>query len=101
MMVSVYLKRCALLGLLLGLLSCGGGISGTGRPVVASGTVTGFGSIIVNGIEFDTSDATILFDSQRGSAAYCMKMKPSCGALPCPGWAGGVGPSAIACPHAR
>lgn len=35
----------------------GGGIVGTGKQVVASGEVTGFGSIIVNGIEFSKSSA--------------------------------------------
>jgi uncharacterized protein DUF5666 len=33
----------------------GGGIIGTGKQVVASGEVTGFGSVIVNGIEFTRS----------------------------------------------
>ena len=30
---------------------------------------------------------------------YSTKMKPSCGALPCPGWAGGAAPSAIVSPR--
>ena len=33
-----------------------GGIGGTG---ISSGAVTGFGSIFVNGVEFDTSGASI------------------------------------------
>lgn len=33
----------------------GGGIVGTGKQVVASGEITGFGSVIVNGIEFSRS----------------------------------------------
>jgi hypothetical protein len=37
----------------------GGGIGGTG---ISSGTVTGFGSIFVNGVEFDTSGATRIVD---------------------------------------
>lgn len=36
----------------------GGGIGGTG--VTSSGEVTGFGSIFVNGVEFDTDDADIV-----------------------------------------
>src|SRR3569833_2369295 len=55
--------------LLAGLAACtgdgtqtaGGGIGGTG---VSQGPITGFGSIFVNGVEFDTSSATIL----RGGA---------------------------------
>jgi transposase len=35
-----------------------------------------------------------------GARSSCsMQMKPSCGALPCPGWAGGAARSAIASPH--
>jgi hypothetical protein len=35
------------------------------------------------------------------SSAGAMQMQRSCGAWPCPGWAGGAAPSVIACPHAR
>jgi hypothetical protein len=37
----------------------GGGIGGTG---ITSGTITGFGSVFVNGVEFDTSGATRTVD---------------------------------------
>lgn len=75
---SVVIKRWALLGLLLVLLSCssqeGGGTGGTGidaqsRSVVVFGVVTEFGSIVVNGIVFDTANATITRNGQRGSEA--------------------------------
>ena len=52
--------------------SCGGGGGGSGQVIVDSGgiggtgisagTITGFGSIFVNGVEFDTSNATIIVD---------------------------------------
>ena len=42
-----------------------GGITGTGA-FVALGTVTGFGSIIVNGIEYETSTATFTIDGSEG-----------------------------------
>lgn len=42
------------------------GIEGTG-VTVASGPITGFGSIFVNGIEFNTSSASILLNGQSGS----------------------------------
>jgi hypothetical protein len=42
-----------------------GGITGTGA-FVAFGTVTGFGSIIVNGIEYETSTATFTIDDDPG-----------------------------------
>jgi Domain of unknown function (DUF5666) len=38
--------------------SAGGGIGGTGY--VSSGTITGFGSIVVNGVEFDTGNALVI-----------------------------------------
>ncbi len=38
----------------------GGGIGGTG--IAASGQVTGFGSVFVNGVEFETDNATISID---------------------------------------
>ncbi|TAM09186.1 MAG: hypothetical protein EPN72_03075 [Nevskiaceae bacterium] len=60
---SVFLGACS-----------GGGISvgaGTtagidGSAVVSRGTITGFGSVIVNGVHYDTSKATIKFDDNPG-----------------------------------
>jgi Domain of unknown function (DUF5666) len=53
---------CAL-WLALGLLGCGGVDSGgTGSPTYASGPITGFGSVIVNGVHFDDSSAAITDD---------------------------------------
>ena len=61
--------KTALLGaLLVGVVSCSGGggdvassigIGGTG---VSMGTITGFGSVFVNGVEFDTTGTTIIAD---------------------------------------
>jgi hypothetical protein len=64
----------------LALAGCGGGgnsasgmagIDGTGAPVpsavVSVGTVTGFGSVIVNGVHFDTTSASFTIDGQAGS----------------------------------
>jgi hypothetical protein len=54
------------LSVALGVVSCGGGTQlaggGIGGTGITSGTVTGFGSIFVNGIEFDTAGATRLVD---------------------------------------
>ena len=54
------------------LLACGGGggtnvagIGGTG--ITSSGTITGFGSIFVNGVEFETGTAVITVDGSPGS----------------------------------
>jgi len=44
----------------LALSGCGGVDSGgTGSPVNASGPITGFGSVIVNGVHFDDTNASI------------------------------------------
>lgn len=47
------------------------GIDGTGvrtpLGVVSSGTVTGFGSVIVNGVRFDTSGSSFTIDGEPGS----------------------------------
>ena len=70
MTVSVSMQRWALLGLLLVLTSCGGGgTGGSGSPVVVSGPVTEFGSIVVTGITFNIEDATITVNGQPGSEA--------------------------------
>jgi hypothetical protein len=70
------MKRWAFLGFLLMLLSCssddGGGTGGTGivsQPVVARGTVTELGSVVVGGIRFETSAATIVINGRPGSEA--------------------------------
>ncbi len=42
------------------------GISGSGAPI-ALGTIDAFGSIFVNGVEFDTSNAEIIVDGQVSS----------------------------------
>lgn len=51
-------------------VSCGGG-GGTpaATPAVSLGTVTGFGSVIVNGTHFDDSQATVLIDELPGTSA--------------------------------
>ncbi|MDY6994017.1 MAG: DUF5666 domain-containing protein, partial [Pseudomonadota bacterium] len=60
-----------LLFLLLGLSTCGGGegsqlagggIGGTGMSI---GPISGFGSIFVNGIQYDTTEATIVVNEQH------------------------------------
>ena len=63
----------ALSAALVALSGCGGGggsdvvggIGGTGK--IASGTITGFGSIFVNGIEYNTDSASILIDDSSGA----------------------------------
>ena len=46
----------------------GGGIGGTGRLTsVASGPITGFGSVFVSGTEYETTDTSMLVDGQPGN----------------------------------
>lgn len=62
----------ATLGTATGILvACGGGsssMSGTSTPASASGTVTGFGSVIVNGTEFATGSGTQVVDGDSDDA---------------------------------
>ena len=71
-MMTNTLRMCVLsLLFLIALVSCGGsqrmaegGIGGTG---ISSGPINGFGSIIVNGIHFDVSQAEILINGVSAS----------------------------------
>jgi hypothetical protein len=56
----------------LQLISCGSsddtaGIDASGSPVASQGTIDGFGSVIVNGIRFDSSKALILVNGQAAT----------------------------------
>jgi len=44
-------------------MTAGGGIGGTG--IISSGTITAFGSIMLNGTEFDTSKAAIIVNGKE------------------------------------
>jgi hypothetical protein len=44
-------------------MMAGGGIGGTG--IISIGTITAFGSIVVNGTEFDTSNAAIIVNGEE------------------------------------
>lgn len=60
------------------LLACGGGVEsggGSGAPVVgySQGPITGFGSIVVNGIHYDESAAKVL--AEDGSARTAADLK--------------------------
>src|SRR5438105_4051939 len=66
--------QATLVGLALLLASCGGGqltagIEGSGAPVTTVGSITGFGSILVNGVEYATAGAQVGIDGQAGTEA--------------------------------
>ena len=58
------------------LAACGGGsgnnvagIDRTGSPIIAAGTVSAFGSVVVNGVHYDTSHTTFTIDGDVGTQA--------------------------------
>jgi hypothetical protein len=73
-------SRLSSIAAILGIAACGGGggddVAPPSNPpppppvtttsTVAVGTITGFGSIFVNGVEFDTSGATFTIDDNPG-----------------------------------
>jgi hypothetical protein len=71
-------KILALLMAATGLLSaCGGGDSGTATPTAAalsSGTISGLGSIIVNGVRYETVGSQVL-DADDGSTAITTPLR--------------------------
>jgi Domain of unknown function (DUF5666) len=66
------LRRLATAGLLGALVlnvllaGCGGGVGTGGTGTYASGPITGFGSVIVNGVRFDDTNASVLDDDGGG-----------------------------------
>ncbi len=66
------LRAAGVTGLVLGLVvACGGGgganLAGIDRLGVSTGTITGFGSVFVNGVEYSTTGATFSIDDAPGS----------------------------------
>jgi hypothetical protein len=58
----------------------GGGIGGTGATVASVGTVSGFGSVIVNGVTYDTASAEVFVESiSRGSGDLAVTLSLSPG----------------------
>ncbi len=72
MNTSRYFSMTALTAAIaLGLTACGGGSSTTssldGSTASVTGVITGFGSIFVNGVEYETNGANITIDGQPGT----------------------------------
>lgn len=63
-----YLKQLVLALVTGMLMACGGGGGGTASSgITAYGTITGFGSIFINGIEFETGSSSISVDDNPGN----------------------------------
>jgi len=66
-MKQQFLKQIVLMIGIATLTACGGGGGGSGPSgITAAGTITGFGSIFVNGIEFETGTSSISVDDNPG-----------------------------------
>lgn len=54
----------------LGITSCGGGggTTSTGTQVASKGVVTGFGSVFVNGVKYDTTSSGVIIDDSSATA---------------------------------
>ena len=64
------MRRLFLAAVLATLVACGGGggtFAGIDRLGVSNGTISGFGSIIVNGVEYQTNNANFSIDDGPGS----------------------------------
>lgn len=77
MSIPAFLRSAAALATVVLLFACGSGsqqvagIDRGGSPVAvsSSGTITGFGSIFVNGVEYDTASANIRIGGAAGTEA--------------------------------
>ena len=69
--MSIQRSISTILLLLVAACSSGGGISGTGNMSsgFALGPIDGFGSVIVNGVRFDTSSATFTAEGMPATQA--------------------------------
>ena len=67
-----WIKRLLALSILSALWGCGAGSSGVDAdtsPTVTVGSITGFGSVIVNGTRFDDRNAVVTINDQAATAA--------------------------------
>lgn len=71
-MVIRFAKNVLLVAVVMGLIACAqqvsrradGGMTGTGSPLVTIGTVSKFGSVIVNGIEWNSDNARVVVNGK-------------------------------------
>ncbi|VAW74277.1 hypothetical protein MNBD_GAMMA15-1809 [hydrothermal vent metagenome] len=62
-------KVAGAIAIVLGLTACGGGGSGGGNTASTAsvGTITGFGSVFINGVEYETDTANIMIDGMAAT----------------------------------
>jgi hypothetical protein len=77
---NLFLNRCfvrallACLGGLMSLVGCGGGVDTGGTGSYSSGPITGFGSIIVNGVRYDEAAASVQDDDGAARASSELRL---------------------------
>lgn len=66
----------AVLAVVLAATGCGGGVGsgGTGTGSFAQGAIAGFGSVIVNGVRFDDSAASVIDDDDAARSSSDLKL---------------------------
>jgi hypothetical protein len=64
----------AIVVLVAAIAGCGGGVGVGGTGAYASGPISGFGSVIVNGIEFDDSGARIEDEDGAASSSSALRL---------------------------
>ncbi len=84
-MLCAVLAALLSVGIAAGLSGCGGGVETEGTGSFSSGPITGFGSIIVNGVHYDESQASIADDDaltpDRSGLALGMMVQVSAGSV--------------------
>jgi Domain of unknown function (DUF5666) len=77
---NVQRRTAVMLAVALMLTACGGvdsggtGVGQASQPTYAAGPITGFGSIIVNGVHFDESAAQVFDDQGQARSHYDLKL---------------------------
>lgn len=64
----------ALAGLVAAIAGCGGGVGVGGTGAFASGPISGFGSVIVNGIEFEDAGARVEDEDGGASSSAALRL---------------------------
>jgi len=54
--------------------SSDGGIEGTGAPVASAGAISSFGSVFVNGVEYETNTTDIIIDDEAAQPESALKV---------------------------
>ncbi len=81
-MMARFTKYILMTIVVLGLMACAqqlsrqadGGMTGTGSPMVTIGTVTKFGSVVVNGFEWNSDNARVIVNGRPSTVAAGLRL---------------------------